>query len=130
MEDIVKIVRQIGRQQGENAYYRACYGLLKRLQELTEQASEETLRRQQSVTLDLPSQSFGHAYRILRDLQESTFDLIDQACDAQASCEEFCPIDHRFSASHAFPRRDLTPARHLLVEPLKLQGGEHLQPSL
>jgi hypothetical protein len=32
MDEIVEIVRQIGRQQGENAYYRACYGLLKHLQ--------------------------------------------------------------------------------------------------
>lgn len=130
MDEIVEIVRQIGRQQGENAYYRACYGLLKRLQELTEQASEEMLRRQQTATLDLSSKSFGDAYKILHDLQESTLDVIDQACDAQAACEEFCPIDRRFSACHTFPRRDRHPADHFLVEPLNLQGVEHLQSSL
>ena len=44
MDEIADIVRQVGRQQGENAYYRACYALLKRLQELTSQASNDLLR--------------------------------------------------------------------------------------
>lgn len=125
MDEIVEIVRQIGRQQGENAYYRACYGLLKRLQELIEQASEELLRHQQSGPPGSPSQSSDHAYRILWELQESTFDLVDQGCDAQSSCEEFCPIDHRFSARHVFPRRDPSPVDHLLVEPLSLHRAEN-----
>ncbi|KAI2787000.1 hypothetical protein POX_f07353 [Penicillium oxalicum] len=125
MDGIVEVVRQIGRQQGENAYYRACYGLLKRLQELIEQASEELLRHQQSGLQGSPSQSSDHAYKILRELQESTFDLVDQACDAQSSCEEFCPIDHRFSARHVFPRRDPSPVDHLLVEPLSLHRTEN-----
>lgn len=130
MDEIVDIVRQIGRQQGENAYYRACYGLLKRLQELVEQTSDEMLRCQQMQTLNQPSQSLGDIYGTLHNLQESTFDLIDQACDAQTSCEEFCPIDRRFSACHIFPRRDLPHADHFLVQPLNLQGVEHPESSL
>ncbi|KAJ5471977.1 hypothetical protein N7539_008546 [Penicillium diatomitis] len=125
MDEIVEIVRQVGRQQGENAYYRSRYGLLKRLQELIEEASEELLRHQQTRALDLPSQSSVHAYRILRELQESKFDLIDQACDAQSSCEEFCPVGDRFSACHVVPRRDSKPVDHSLVEPLNLHGAEH-----
>ncbi|KAJ5471906.1 hypothetical protein N7539_008475 [Penicillium diatomitis] len=129
MDEIVEIVRQIGRQQGGNAYYRACYGLLKHLQELVEQASDEMLRHQQIQILDQPSQSLGDIYGTLPNLQESTFDLIDQACDAQTSREEFCPIDCRFSACHIFPRRDFPHADHFLVEPLNLQGMEHLESS-
>jgi hypothetical protein len=33
MDEIVELVRRIGRQQGYNAYYRACYCLLKEMQE-------------------------------------------------------------------------------------------------
>lgn len=127
MDEIVDIVRQIGRQQSENLYYRACYGLLKRLQELIDHAAEELLRNQQSDPPDSPSRSSDHAYGILRELQGSMFDLVDQACGSQSSCEEFCPIDHRFSARHVFPRRDPSPVDHLLVEPLSLHGAENAE---
>lgn len=39
MEEIAEIVREIGRQQSENAYYRTCFHLLKRLQDLTERSA-------------------------------------------------------------------------------------------
>jgi hypothetical protein len=81
IDGIVEIVRQIGRQQGENAYYRACYSLLKHLQELVKQALDEILRCQQIQTPDQPGQSSGDINGTLHDLQESTFDLVNQAYD-------------------------------------------------
>ena len=43
MEEIVEIVRQIGRQQGQNAYYRTCYTLLYTSQDLIFEASNKLL---------------------------------------------------------------------------------------
>jgi hypothetical protein len=34
MDEIAEIVRVIRQQQGENSFYRVCYGLLKQLQDL------------------------------------------------------------------------------------------------
>ncbi|OJZ80088.1 hypothetical protein ASPFODRAFT_53961 [Aspergillus luchuensis CBS 106.47] len=34
MDEILELVRQIGRQQGQNTYYRSCYFFLKDLQDL------------------------------------------------------------------------------------------------
>lgn len=43
MDEIAEIVRVIGQQQGENSFYRVCYGLLKQLQDLVAQASDDLL---------------------------------------------------------------------------------------
>ncbi|KAJ5111911.1 hypothetical protein NUU61_001541 [Penicillium alfredii] len=48
MDEIEDIVRRIGRQQGENAYYRSCYVLLKQLQDAVGKAAEDLLRLHQS----------------------------------------------------------------------------------
>ncbi len=41
MNDIADIVRAIGQQQGEYAYYRACYSLFKQLQDLLAEVTED-----------------------------------------------------------------------------------------
>lgn len=102
MDEIADIVRQIGRQQGENVYYRACYALLKRLQERTNQTSNDLLRLHQSGTFDSAEYRLYPAYEVVHELQNLAYELIDQACDAQAACEEFCPVDNRFSANEVF----------------------------
>jgi hypothetical protein len=43
MDEIIEIVRRIGRQQGQNAYYRTCYTLLKQSQDLILETSNELL---------------------------------------------------------------------------------------
>lgn len=43
MDDIVEIVRRIGRQQGQNAYYRTCYTLLNSSQDLVLEVSNKLL---------------------------------------------------------------------------------------
>jgi hypothetical protein len=102
MDEIADIVRRIGRQQGENAYYRACYALLKRLQELTTQSSNDLLRLHQSGTFGSPEYRLYPAYEVVHELQNSAYELIDEACNAQAACEEFCQVDNRFSANSVF----------------------------
>ncbi|EKV12560.1 hypothetical protein PDIG_43130 [Penicillium digitatum PHI26] len=51
MEEISDIVRETGRQQTENSYYRTCYKLLKQLQDLVAQASDDLLCLPQYKTL-------------------------------------------------------------------------------
>jgi hypothetical protein len=41
MDNIADIVRAIGQQQGEYAYYRSCYSLFKQLQEMVAEATED-----------------------------------------------------------------------------------------
>ncbi|CAG8175915.1 unnamed protein product [Penicillium salamii] len=110
MEEIVNIVRQIGRQQGENVYFRACYALVKHLQDKTEQASEELIRLHQSGAFGSSDDEFYPVYRIAQELQASVHNLADQARKAQSACEEFCELDPRYSASEAFTFADTTQA--------------------
>lgn len=44
MEEVLELVRRIGRQQCHNAYYRTCYSLLKELQERIEQILKGLVR--------------------------------------------------------------------------------------
>lgn len=59
MDKITHIVRDIGQQQGENVYFRACYILLKRLQELTEQTSDDLRRLHQSAFVGSSDEAFS-----------------------------------------------------------------------
>lgn len=102
MDEIIQIVRDIGRQQGQNAYYRTCYALLKRLQECIDQTSNDLLRLYQSGTFGSSNEEFEPVNLIMDELRNSVHGLIEQAQNAQASCEMFCPVDPCFSARNAF----------------------------
>lgn len=102
MEEITQIVRDIGRQQGQNAYYRTCYALLKRLQECIDQTSKDLLRLYQSGTLGSSIEEVEPINLIMDELRNSVHGMIDQAQKAQASCEMICPVDPCFSARDAF----------------------------
>lgn len=102
MDEIAQIVRDIGQQQGENVYFRACYAILKRLQELTEQTSDDLRRLHQSPFVGSSDEAFAPVYHTLCELQTAVFDLTDQACNAQSACEELCPVDPSFAAHHVF----------------------------
>lgn len=102
MDEIAEIVRHIGRQQGENVYYRACYALFKRLQELIEQSSDDLHRLYQSGTISSSEDDFYPVYEVLQDLRASILELIDQACNTQSACEELCPVDPSFAARTVF----------------------------
>ena len=39
----INLIREIGWHRGKNCFYRACYSLLKELQEVTEQAADDLL---------------------------------------------------------------------------------------
>ena len=86
MEDIPDIVRKIGRQQNFNVYYRVCYTLLKRLQDLLCEAIEEILRIYRSG-----HSLAGHEalYEITNEIRISISHLSDQAANARANMENF-----------------------------------------
>jgi hypothetical protein len=102
MDEITQIVRDIGRQQGQNAYYRTCYALLKRLQECIDQSSNDLLRLYQSGTLGSPNEEAEPINLVMDELRNSVHSLVGQAQNAQASCEMICPVDPCFSARDAF----------------------------
>lgn len=106
MEEIVDIVRQIGRQQGENVYFRTCYALFKHLQDKAEQASQDLLHLHQSGGFGSSDDEFYPVYQVAQELQASVHELTDQALKAQLACEEFCQLDPCYSARGAFKFTD------------------------
>ncbi|KAJ5778399.1 hypothetical protein N7520_001645 [Penicillium odoratum] len=110
------IVRELGRQRAQNAYYRDCYALFKLLQDLTEQTSNEL----RSIYIPDGDHSAYSVHRILWQLQNQVSGLIEQACEAQATCEELCPVDLVFSA-----RDVLEPIKRLYNNPNAALLGRH-----
>lgn len=88
MEDIVSIVREIGRQQGWNAYYRTCYLLLKQLQVSVLCASDGLLRQFYSNDSIL-AQDFEPVAEISAHLRNAVHDLQSRARKARSNWEEF-----------------------------------------
>ena len=108
MEEIVHIVRQIGQQQAHNAYYRDCYALFKLLQDLTEHTFNELQTLYRSGTGD----TNNSVQQVLRTFQNAICNLVERACEAQAACEELCPVNASFSA-----RDILEPIRRMYTDP-------------
>ncbi|CAG8114819.1 unnamed protein product [Penicillium salamii] len=108
MEDIVQIVRQIGQQQAQNAYYRDCYALFKLLQDLTGHTSNELQRLHKTGT----ERSNNSVHQVLQNFQDTICTLVEKACQAQAECEEFCSVNASFSA-----RDVLEPVRRMYTDP-------------
>ncbi|KAJ5938463.1 hypothetical protein N7466_001597 [Penicillium verhagenii] len=110
------IIRELGRQRAQNAYYRDCYALFKSLQDLAEQTSNEL----RSIYKSDGDHSAYSVHRVLWQLQNNVFGLIEQACEAQATCEELCPIDLVFSA-----RDVLEPIKRLYSDANTASLGRH-----
>ena len=108
MEEIADIVRQIGRQQGENVYLRTCYTLFKHLQDKAEEAREDLLRLHQSGASTSSDDDFYPVYQVAHELRTSVHALVDHAHNAQSACEEFCQLGPSFSAHEAFSFTDTT----------------------
>ncbi|KAJ5454975.1 hypothetical protein N7530_012744 [Penicillium desertorum] len=92
MEEIVDIVREIGRQQAENSYYRTCYGLLKQLQDSVTQASDDLLCLQQHEAL-WPSNGFLPIHHISTELRNSVESLSNQEKKAHLAWVNLLPTD-------------------------------------
>ncbi|KAK9846684.1 hypothetical protein MYU51_001931 [Penicillium brevicompactum] len=108
MEEIADIVRQIGRQQGENVYLRTCYALFKHLQDKADEAREDLLRLHQSGASASFEDEFSSVYHVAQELRTSVHAFVDQARHAQSACEEFSQVEPSFSAREAFKFTDTT----------------------
>lgn len=106
MDEITQIVREIGCQQAQNAYYRECYALLKRLQECVDQISNDLLRLYHSGSLYSLNDEIRPVNSIMDELRVTIRELIEKAVNAQASCEMYCPVDPCFSARDSFKFTD------------------------
>jgi hypothetical protein len=69
MNGIADIVRAIGHQQGEYAYYRACYSLFKQLQDLVAEVAEDLNGLYESQQCN-PSEGFLAVSQHLRPRKE------------------------------------------------------------
>ncbi|KAJ5135374.1 uncharacterized protein N7515_004652 [Penicillium bovifimosum] len=86
MDEIAEIVREIGRQQGENAYYRSCYESLKRLQDLVAEASDDLSQLYQHNTYKPPCDIRAH--QVADGLRRAIDALILQERKAQLALSE------------------------------------------
>ncbi|KAJ5215270.1 uncharacterized protein N7498_001677 [Penicillium cinerascens] len=93
MEDIAEIVREIGRQQVENTYYRACYDSLKRLQDLVGQASEDLFQVYQ-YNKNVSSCDFQSAHLVAEELRNAIQALSVQEEKAQLALKELYTFRH------------------------------------
>lgn len=87
MEEIAEIVREIGRQQGENTYYRACYDSLKRLQDLVAQASDDLCQLCHYDTCNAPCDSWA-AHQVAEELRNAIDALNLQEWKAQLALRQ------------------------------------------
>ncbi|KAJ5465963.1 hypothetical protein N7530_009750 [Penicillium desertorum] len=87
MDEIADIVREIGRQQGENSYYRACYDYLKQLQDSVSQAFDDLCQFYQEATFN-PSCDSWPAHQVAERLRWSVYKLGEQETKAQLALVE------------------------------------------
>lgn len=87
MDDIEFIVREIGRQQGKNAYYRICYNLFKQLQEIVAHSSEKLILLNYEKTPLSPEKRHAVCH-IVEHLRLSVKKLIDHKHRAHSDLED------------------------------------------
>lgn len=89
MNDIADIVRAIGQQQGEYAYYRACYSLFKQLQDLVADVAEDLdglYKSQQSNC----SEGFSAVSRVAENFRSSVQSISAQEKNARLALAGLC----------------------------------------
>ncbi|KAJ5704396.1 hypothetical protein N7536_000085 [Penicillium majusculum] len=93
MEEIAEIVREIGRQQGKNAYYRACYHYLKQLQDSVAHASDGLCQLYQEAIFN-PSCDSWPAHQVAEKLRWSIFALAEQERKAHFALMELYTLEN------------------------------------
>lgn len=89
MSDIADIVRAIGQQQGEYAYYRVCYSLLKRLQDTVAEVIEDLVKLHETPSIN-PSEGFSSAYKIAEQLRVSVQNASTHERHARSALSGLC----------------------------------------
>lgn len=89
MNDIADIVRAIGQQQGEYAYYRVCYCLLKRLQDTVAGAIKDLYKLHEAPSIN-PSEGFSPAYKVAEQLRLSVQHTSTHESQARSALAGLC----------------------------------------
>jgi hypothetical protein len=90
MGDIADIVRAIGQQQGEYAYYRACYSLFKQLQELVAEVTKDLDDFYKSEKCN-PSDGFSAVSQVAENFRLSIQSITTQEKNARLALAGLCP---------------------------------------
>lgn len=90
MGDIADIVRAIGQQQGEYAYYRACYSLFKQLQELVAEVTKDLDDVYKSEQCN-PSDGFSAVSQVAENFRLSIQSISTQEKNARLALAGLCP---------------------------------------
>ncbi|KAJ5146608.1 uncharacterized protein N7515_001172 [Penicillium bovifimosum] len=89
MNDIADIVRAIGHQQGEYAYYRACYSLFKQLQDLVAKVTEDLNGLCESQQCN-PSEGFLAVSQVAEDFRSSVQSISAHEKNARLALANLC----------------------------------------
>lgn len=89
MDDITQIVRAIGQQQGEYAYYRACYSLFKQLQEVVAEVTEDLDGLHASQQYN-PSEGFSAVSRAAEHFRLSVQSISSREKNARLALAGLC----------------------------------------
>ena len=89
MDDITDIVRAIGQQQGEYAYYRACYSLFKQLQDVVAEVTEDLNGLHESQQCN-PSEGFSAVSRVAENFRLSVQSISSQETNARLALSGLC----------------------------------------
>ncbi|KAJ5720256.1 uncharacterized protein N7483_008190 [Penicillium malachiteum] len=91
MSEIAEIVREIGRQQAENLFYRKCYAILKSLQDVISQAADDLVKVYES-SLHREFNDLRHAHQIVEELRMYLDEIHDREKNALTALTEFYDI--------------------------------------
>lgn len=89
MDDIANIVRAIGQQQGEYAYYRSCYSLFKRLQDVVAEVAEGLNGLHESEQRN-HSEGFSAVSRVAENFRLSVQSISSQEKNARSALAGLC----------------------------------------
>lgn len=89
MNDIADIARAIGHQQGEYAYYRACYSLFKQLQDLMSEMIED-LQRLHEKPHNNSSEGLSAVFRLADHFRSSVQSISAQEKNARSALARLC----------------------------------------
>jgi hypothetical protein len=102
MDEVVDIVRRVGHQQGQNAYYGTCYTLLKKIQDLILQTSNELLDLYHSNAFEEPES----VSTIAEDLRNDIQTLIARERRARSYWDESFQVRQVTSTEQTSPFRE------------------------
>lgn len=89
MDHIAEIVRAIGQQQGEYAYYRACCSLFKQLQDVLAEVTEDLNAIHESQQCN-PSEGFSAVSQVAENFRLSVQSISSQEKNARLALAGLC----------------------------------------